>query len=122
MILNYTARNAMNPKATAAHIDQFTKMAHQQDPALMNHMPMYHKVAKQISDRIEGLDQMRRQAAHQDLNDNLLGHVATALQTGQTAPAIHGIRQHLTKLAGMYGVPTSAAPVVPQMEIGRAHV
>jgi hypothetical protein len=37
----------------------------------------------------------------------MLGHVAAALQTGKTAPAVQAIGAHLGHLARTYGVPVS---------------
>jgi hypothetical protein len=111
MILGYGARNAISPKVGAQHLDQFQKMAHQQDPGLAARMPLYHKVAGEVTSRMEGLNPDSRRLAHEDINQNMLSHVATALKTGKTAPAVSAIQGHLQKLAQQYGVPVPAQPV-----------
>lgn len=109
MILSYAARNALTPKANAQHIAQFEQMAHQQNPGLKADMPHFQNVGSQIAARIEGLDPDRRRMAHDDLNQNILGHVSSALASGQTAQAVQAIRGHLQKLAQQHGIP------IPQM-------
>jgi hypothetical protein len=109
MILSYAARNAIAPKANAQHIAKFEQMAHKENPQLRQDMPHFQNVGGQIASRIEGLDQDRRRMAHEDLNQNLLGHVSSALASGKTAPAVQAIRAHLEKLAQQHGVP------IPQM-------
>lgn len=104
MILGYASRNAISPKVNAQHIAQFTQMAHQQDPALAARMPLYRHVAGQIASRIEGLDPDRRRLAHEDLNQNMLSHVATGLATGKAAAAVRAIHGHVHKLAKQYGI------------------
>ena len=105
MILGYAARNAVSPKVNPDQIAKFRALAHQQDPGLKAKMPLYTNAVSQIASRIEGLDADRRRAAHEDLNQQLLGPVSTALRSGQTAPAVTAIGEHLKKLAGQYGVP-----------------
>jgi hypothetical protein len=104
MLLGYTTRNAISPKVSQQHIDQFQKMSHAQDKTLPSVMSHYHNLAGQIASRIEGLDPDRRRLAHDDLNQNLLAHVATALKTGKTARAVAAIGAHLKKLAQQHGV------------------
>jgi hypothetical protein len=109
MILGYAARNAISPRVTPQHIAQFQSMVNKEHPTLAPEMPHYHAVGSQVASRIEGLDPDRRRMAHQDLNDNLLAHVSTALKTGKTGPAVQAIRAHLTKLAAQHGVPLPGA-------------
>ena len=113
MILGYSSRNAINPKATAEHIAKFQQLAMKQDPSLAAKMPLYHKVAGELASRIEGLDPDRRRLAHEDLNQNILHHVSQALTTGQTQPAVKAIREHVIRLAQKHGValpPGAGAP------------
>lgn len=113
MILNYAHRNAITPHVTPEHIAKFEQMAHAEDPGLKARMPLYHKVAGDVSRRIEGLDPDRRRLAHDDLNHNMLSHVKAALATGKTKAATKAIEGHLRKLAGQYGVQMPQEPGQP---------
>lgn len=113
MILGYARRNSITPKVSDQHIQQFTQMAHKEDPNLSAQMGDYHNVGGQIASRIEGLDSDRRRLAHEDLNQNLLGPVQQALATGKAAAAVQQIRNHMMKLAQQHGVPIpQAGPAV----------
>ena len=119
MILNYAARNAVNPAVKPDHIAQFQKLALQQNPQLAAGMPHYQNVASQVAQRIEGLDPTRRTAAHADLNANLLRHVSGAMTSGKTQPAVAAIHQHMHNLAQQYGVGIPpGAPPPPQRTAG----
>lgn len=112
MILSYAARNALTPKASPQHIAQFEQMAHKENPGLAADMPHFQNVGSQIAQRIDTLDPERRRLAHDDLNQNILGHVSSALASGKTAAAVQAIRGHLQKLAQQHGVqiPQMGAP------------
>lgn len=109
MILGYAARNAMTPKVNPEMLAKFQAMAHKENPGLAAEMPHYQGVGQQIAQRIDTLDPDRRRLAHDDLNQNLLGHVQGALAAGKAAPAVQAIRAHLQKLAQQHGV------AIPQM-------
>lgn len=115
MILGYAARNALAPKVNPEMLAKFQAMAQKENPGLAAEMPGYHEVGGQIAQRIDTLDQDRRRMAHDDLNQNLLGHVQSALASGKTAAAVQAIRGHLQKLAQQHGVqvPQMGAPGAP---------
>lgn len=104
MILGYAARNAMTPKVNPEHLAEFAQMAQKENPGLAGEMPDYQGVGSQIAQRIETLDPDRRRVAHEDLNDNLLEHVAQALASGTTGKSVDAIRSYLGKLADRFGV------------------